>query len=200
MPIWKVVANPTKNNPTIFRISETHEANQLFELLLNQNHPLIDKIRNLNSLLEENKKQTDKLYDFVKDAKLHNKNQEFTSEENFKEFLKLNNSDLAKLGSTKELMSVSNAFIKTNPQPKDFNGFIDKLDNSIPRKKNIIIEFIQKIIDKLFSISQAERISKDMIKDLGTAVKQSSQNQENKQQRTQMNFIKKYCMVIAFMS
>jgi len=154
-----------------------NKIDELYKELSKTKHPLVDKIEKLNSLLEDNKKQTDKLYNFVVEAKSKNNSQEFTSEESFKEFLKSNNSDLAKLGSTKELMQVSNAFIKIDPQPKDFNRFIDKIDNSIPGKKNVIIEFIEKILDKLFSVSQSEKIGKDMIRDLGTAIKQSSQNQ-----------------------
>lgn len=175
VPIWKIIQNVDRGNDLIFGISEIHEAEQLYDLLVETKHPLIDKIEALNSLLEENKKQTDKLYDFLKNAKISNNRKEFEDEKEFKKFLDQNKSDLSRLGSTKELMNISNAFIKINPEPKDFNGFIDKL----PEQKNSILKLIEKIIDKLFSTSKSTKIEKGMLKHLDKVTRGSQSHSRN---------------------
>ena len=61
------------------------------------------------------------------------------------------------------------------------------------KRENPIIAFINKIIDKLFSIDQAEKIGKDIIKNLGQAIERKSNQKRiadhnhNKQAGTSIN-------------
>lgn len=70
-------------------------------------------------------------------------------------------------------MNISNAFIRIESEPKDFNGFIDKLPPAQAEQKNFILKFIEKIIDKLFSISQPADLGKNVTKYLNKIVNES---------------------------
>lgn len=185
VPKWKSVQNSDRENNGIFSISEIHEAERLYNLLLDQKHHIIDKIQNMNSILSSNKTQTDDLYSNLKNIKQQNNGQEFKDEIEFNKFVKENNIEIKKFGSTKELMNISNAFIKIDRQPKDFNAFIDKFPTVEPNteQKNCIRKLIEKIIDKLFSTSQAEKIGKSIMKDLNKAIKQSESQKKDQGQQ-----------------
>ena len=162
-----------------------HKMDALYAILQKNNHPLVEKIEALNSLLEDNKKQTDKLYEFFKEAKSSNNGQEFKNEEEFKKFLNTKGNDLSRLSLTKDLMNISNAFIKMDPEPKDFNGFVDKSPTVEPNteQKHFILKLIDKILtklrDKLSTKSQAKKIGKSMMKDLNKAIKQSESQKKD---------------------
>jgi hypothetical protein len=93
---------------------------ELYDKLREENSPIFQKLHGLTQSLEEHKKQTEILYEFLKGAR--------ESSESFNEYIKAHPLDATVQIPQVDLMRLVKAAKELPAMPKDFNGLVDSIN------------------------------------------------------------------------